>query len=68
MKHKLINTVALCVAALTLGGAHASDHPNIKPLQVAADINAVDLLSGKFYPQSPTLSIPAAPRLTSRLR
>jgi len=35
----------------------------IKPLSVAADINSVNLLSGKYYPSLPVLSIPAAPNL-----
>ncbi len=38
--------------------------PLIKPLEVAIDVNGVDLLSGKYYHDYPTLQIPAAPRLT----
>ncbi len=40
------------------------DHQYIKPLAIATDINGVDLVSGKYYPQLPTISIPAAPRLS----
>lgn len=36
---------------------------SLKPLQVAPDVNQVDLLSGKYTPHLPTLSIPAAPNL-----
>jgi len=41
----------------------AEDVPAIKPLQLVPDVNDVDLLSGKYSPQLPVLSIPAAPRL-----
>ena len=57
-------------AAFVLGAGlvaptYAQDEQfNIKPLQVAPDINNVDLLSGKYRPVLPELSIPAAPRLT----
>jgi len=46
--------------------AAAADENNylIKPISVAADINQVDLLSGKYYPQLPILGVPAAPNLT----
>ncbi|KGJ91170.1 RHS repeat domain-containing protein [Colwellia psychrerythraea] len=36
----------------------------IKPLSIAPDVNGVDFLSGKYYPQITTLGIPAAPRLS----
>lgn len=36
----------------------------LKPLQVAPDVNGVDLLSGHYRPELPVLSIPAAPNLT----
>jgi len=36
----------------------------IKPLAMVTDINSVDILSGKYTPQLPILSIPAAPRLS----
>jgi RHS repeat-associated protein len=42
----------------------ADEQYNIKPLDIEPDINNVDLLSGRFYPNLPELSIPAAPRLT----
>ncbi|MDZ7871130.1 MAG: hypothetical protein U5L02_18345 [Rheinheimera sp.] len=64
MKTNLNRIIALLGAAFAMNVASATDHPHIKPLQVAADINSVDLLSGKFYPSLPTLGIPAAPRLT----
>ncbi|MEG3768536.1 RHS repeat-associated core domain-containing protein [Alteromonas sp. 14N.309.X.WAT.G.H12] len=37
--------------------------PLIKPLNVAVDVNGVDLLSGKYYADYPQLQIPASPRL-----
>ncbi len=64
MKTNLNRIIALLGAAFAMNVANATEHPHIKPLQVAADINSVDLLSGKFYPKLPTLGIPAAPRLT----
>ncbi|KGJ90964.1 RHS repeat domain-containing protein [Colwellia psychrerythraea] len=36
----------------------------LKPLAMNNDINSVDLLSGKYYPNLPVLSIPAAPNLS----
>lgn len=55
--------------AINLFITHISfaEEPNeeyIKPLQVEPDINNVDLLSGKFKPDYPALSIPAAPNLS----
>ncbi|WP_196138969.1 RHS repeat domain-containing protein [Aliikangiella sp. G2MR2-5] len=44
-------------------GATESAEYHIKPLQIEPDINSVDLLSGKYRPQLPVLSIPAAPNL-----
>lgn len=39
-------------------------HQNIKPIKIELDVNAVDLLSGKYRPQMPQMSIAAAPRLS----
>ena len=78
MNHHFYCAISL-LATLWLSGAQATEPtpepaptpqvqtptaPQLKPLQVAPDINAVDLLSGKYYPEIPVLSIPAAPRLT----
>jgi len=43
--------------------AQADEIGQIKPLYVQPDINGVDLLTGKYIPNLPVLSIPAAPRL-----
>ncbi|MBZ9612848.1 RHS repeat domain-containing protein [Rheinheimera maricola] len=56
--------IAGMVAALFSTFSTANEIPHIKPQNVAQDINSVDLLSGKYYPDFPALSIPAAPRLT----
>ena len=42
----------------------AQEQYDLKPLQIAEDVNSVDLLSGLYYPKLPVLSIPAAPRLS----
>lgn len=67
MKHcKSLLRVWACssLVSLSVHAAEPSPTYQIKPTQVAKDVNQVDLLSGRFYPQLPTLSIPAAPRLT----
>jgi RHS repeat-associated core domain len=53
------------IVGLSAGVAHAEEEQvNIKPLNVTPDVNQVDLLSGRFFPELPKLEIPAAPRLT----
>jgi RHS repeat-associated protein len=55
------------VTALGIGSIHAEDGDDlayVTPPSVMPDINSVDLLSGKYEPEVPELSIPAAPRLS----
>jgi RHS repeat-associated protein len=63
---KFINKtlIGLCVFLANIPHLSASELQPLKPLQVAADLNSVDLMSGKFYPQLPVLQIPAAPNLS----
>ena len=65
MNHKY----SLFVIALTLSigsiSTHAVDDPEyLTPPSVKQDVNSVDLLSGRYEPEVPELSIPAAPRLS----
>ena len=55
------------VLTLSIGSidAQAVEDPEyLTPLSVKQDINSVDLLSGRYEPEVPELSIPAAPRLS----
>ena len=61
---KQFTFLPLLLVTAFASGAEESEIPMIKPLQVATDINSVDLLSGKYRPRLPVLSIPAAPNLT----
>lgn len=63
---KFINKtlIGICILLTSNGLVQANDLQPLKPLQVAADLNSVDLMSGKFYPQLPVLQIPAAPNLS----
>jgi len=55
------------VLALSCGSINAQEEPEyLTPPSVAQDINSVDLLSGRYEPEVPELSIPAAPRLAFR--
>ena len=59
-----ILSVFLAGAVLNSAATQQQDEYHIKPLQVASDVNSVDLLSGTYRPQLPVLSIPAAPNLS----
>ena len=61
MIKKIVILLIISYAPITFA---QEDHQYIKPLAIATDINSVDLVSGKYYPQLPTISIPAAPRLS----
>ncbi len=64
---KLKNKLSHCILLSTVLASNVSaeeETAHIKPLQSVTDINSVDLLSGKYYPSLPVLSVPAAPRLT----
>jgi RHS repeat-associated protein len=52
------------VSAQEAAAATGENDSNIKPLDIAPDINGVDFLTGKYYPQITGVSIPAAPRLS----
>ncbi|WP_337881022.1 RHS repeat-associated core domain-containing protein [Rheinheimera sp.] len=56
--------LALCCLASAFLTQAEEALPLLKPLSVEKDINQIDLLSGKFHPQMPVLSVPAAPRLS----
>ena len=59
--------ILVVVLALSSGSIIAQEDQDpayITPPSVAQDINSVDLLSGKYVPEVPELSIPAAPRLS----
>lgn len=56
--------IGLCVFLTSIQLVVANDLQPIKPLQLAADLNSVDLMSGKYYPQLPVLQIAAAPNLS----
>ena len=64
MNKYYIKLFALSSYLLSCTVAAEDDFTPIKPLDVEKDINSVNLLDGKYYPTLPTLSIPAAPRLT----
>ncbi|WNC68730.1 RHS repeat-associated core domain-containing protein [Thalassotalea nanhaiensis] len=64
MKQLINASWLLLVSALTGQTFAEEDNEYIKPLEIVTDINGVDLNSGKYYPQFPALSIPAAPRLS----
>ncbi|MEM7418733.1 MAG: RHS repeat-associated core domain-containing protein [Pseudomonadota bacterium] len=65
-------TVAALILLLTSFNALASLSGNVvhteftqlKPEHLAPDVNGVDLITGKYYADYPTLSIPAAPNLS----
>ncbi|MEX1221394.1 MAG: RHS repeat-associated core domain-containing protein [Idiomarina sp.] len=63
MKH-YAHLIKLALLSAISFNAVADEDFHLKPLQLEPDINSVDLLTGKYYPKLPTLSIPAAPRLT----
>ncbi len=56
--------IGFCALLVNIELGMASELQPLKPLQVAADLNSVDLMSGKFYPQLPVLHIPATPNLS----
>lgn len=65
MKNSIKATViSLALILLAASVSAEEDHKYIKPLEIVTDINGVDLVSGKYSPKFPTLSIPAAPRLS----
>lgn len=61
-KRKFIYLLSSACIAFQAGAVEEIEH--LKPQNIAQDTNSVDLLSGKFYPDFPGLSIPAAPRLS----
>lgn len=60
---KKITTSLIAALCVSFNVKAEDELPLIKPLSVAVDVNGVDLLSGKYYPDYPVLQIPAAPRL-----
>ena len=57
--------IGFCAAALLCAPAQAQDIPQVPtPLQSAKEVNGVNVMDGKIKIERPTLSIPAAPRLT----
>jgi hypothetical protein len=63
---KWIARAVLAVSMLVFSpGAWAQDAPKtISPLRIEPDGNGVNLADGKIQQPVPTLSVPAAPRLT----
>ncbi|MFC4653748.1 RHS repeat domain-containing protein [Rheinheimera marina] len=61
---KIRTGLALCCLASAFLSQAEEALPLLKPLSVEKDVNQIDLLSGKFHPQMPVLSVPAAPRLS----
>ncbi len=55
---------AISLAILGFASATTVSAQQLNPLEVEADPNGVDYLSGKIYNEMPTLAIPAAPALT----
>ncbi len=61
-RHMRRAAIALLVGFGVLGSAASAQQ--LKPLNVEPDANGVDMFAGKATPRLPTLSIPAAPRLS----
>ena len=61
-RHMLRSAIALLVGFGVLVSAASAQQ--LKPLNVEPDANGVDMFAGKATPRLPTLSIPAAPRLS----
>ncbi|MBH0035580.1 RHS repeat-associated core domain-containing protein [Pseudoalteromonas sp. NZS71_1] len=64
MTKSIIKAIAICFLAYSTYTHAEDDYTPIKPLKVKQDVNSVNLLSGKYYPTLPSLSVPAAPRLS----
>lgn len=54
----------MALAAILVAGSTPVFAQTFKPLEVERDPNGVDLLSGKVEPRLPSISIPAAPKLS----
>ncbi len=64
MSHRHLAPLALIALTLQVTSAHTADQEYLTPPAVELDVNSVDLLSGRYEPELPELSIPAAPRLS----
>lgn len=65
--HYIQKSLLFIILCLCSYGAYSTTDENsfaLKALQIEKDINSVDYLSGQYYPQIPSLSINAAPRLS----
>lgn len=66
--HLLLSCAVICFAIPSVALAEEEPPTVITPLNVQSDVNGVNLTDGKIGIDLPTLSVPAAPRLTySRL-